>query len=126
AAAAPPETATAPAPAAQKAATAAPPLAMAAPAASALALSVAAPATAEPSLPAPLSSPEPPAAARPQLPPVAREETLGREGYRIFDRMRAAWSAQLTGGLSPAAASLAMHDWAMHLAAAPGKRMELA
>ena len=66
------------------------------------------------------------AAARPQLPPVEREETLGREGYRIFDRMRSAWAAQFTGGLSPAAASLAMHDWALHLAAAPGKRMELA
>ncbi|KGJ03932.1 poly-beta-hydroxybutyrate polymerase [Paracoccus halophilus] len=32
---------------------------------------------------------------------------------------------QLTGGLSPAAAMLAISDWALHLAAAPGKRMEL-
>jgi len=42
------------------------------------------------------------------------------------DRVAHAYSARATAGLSPAALALAFGDWAMHLAAAPGKQAELA
>jgi polyhydroxyalkanoate synthase len=42
------------------------------------------------------------------------------------DRMVHAYAARATAGLSPAALALAFGDWAMHLAAAPGKHTELA
>jgi len=42
------------------------------------------------------------------------------------DRMAHAYAARATAGLSPAALALAFSDWAMHLAAAPGKHAELA
>ncbi|WP_028713626.1 MULTISPECIES: alpha/beta hydrolase [unclassified Paracoccus (in: a-proteobacteria)] len=71
--------------------------------------------------PAPALPPAPAA----DLPPVARIETLGSEVFRTFDRMREAMLGQFTGGLSPAALTLALQDWTMHLAAAPGKRLEL-
>ncbi len=58
------------------------------------------------------------------LPPT--EQVLGEEGFRAFDRMRNALTAQFSGGLSPAALSVAFFDWAVHLAHAPGKRAELA
>jgi polyhydroxyalkanoate synthase subunit PhaC len=41
------------------------------------------------------------------------------------DRMAHAYSARATAGLSPVALALAFGDWAMHLAAAPGKQAEL-
>ncbi|HJS37133.1 MAG TPA: alpha/beta fold hydrolase [Burkholderiales bacterium] len=41
------------------------------------------------------------------------------------DRMAHACAARATAGLSPAALALAFGDWAMHLAAAPGKQAEL-
>lgn len=53
-------------------------------------------------------------------------EALGLEAFRSIDRMREALSAQLSGGLSPQALALAFFDWSIHLAAAPGKRTELA
>ena len=53
-------------------------------------------------------------------------EAGGRpEAFRAVDRAASALSARLTSGLSPAAMSLAFMDWAMHLAAAPGKQAEL-
>lgn len=52
-------------------------------------------------------------------------DTLGMEAFRVIDRMREAWSARITGGLSPAAVALALFDWSIHLASAPGKRLEL-
>ncbi|MCC6887267.1 MAG: polyhydroxyalkanoic acid synthase [Hyphomicrobiales bacterium] len=56
-----------------------------------------------------------------------REEgALGLEAFRSIDRMREALTAPLTSGLSPAALALALMDWSIHLASAPGKRMELA
>ncbi|MBU3029551.1 alpha/beta fold hydrolase [Paracoccus sp. XHP0099] len=59
-------------------------------------------------------------------PPQARpDEGLGLEAFRSLDRMSEALIGQATGGFSPAAAMLAMSDWAVHLAASPGKRMEL-
>ena len=42
-----------------------------------------------------------------------------------MDRMREAMTARMTGGLSPAALALALYDWSIHLASAPGKRLEL-
>ncbi len=55
-----------------------------------------------------------------------REETLGEEAFSAIDRMREAATAKLTGGFSPMALTLAYLDWAIHLAAAPGKQLELA
>ena len=53
-------------------------------------------------------------------------DALGLEAFQAIDRMREALVGQMTGGLSPAALALACFDWSLHLAAAPGKRMELA
>ncbi|RPI42437.1 MAG: poly-beta-hydroxybutyrate polymerase, partial [Betaproteobacteria bacterium] len=50
---------------------------------------------------------------------------LGIEAFRAIDRMREALAGQFTAGLSPAALALAFYDWGIHLAAAPGKQMEL-
>ena len=66
-----------------------------------------------------------PATARAPKPPPQPEESLGLEAFRSIDRMREALPAQATGGLSPAALALAFMDWSIHLAVAPGKRMEL-
>lgn len=60
------------------------------------------------------------------VPPIATDPGVGREAFRSIDRMREALSAQITGGLSPAALMLASFDWTIHLASSPGKRMELA
>ncbi|MCL6706444.1 alpha/beta fold hydrolase [Pseudomonas sp. R2.Fl] len=49
-----------------------------------------------------------------------------QEGFTALDRISEALLAPWTGGLSPAALSLALYDWAIHLALAPGKRLELA
>nr|WP_254699908.1 alpha/beta fold hydrolase [Trinickia violacea] len=46
--------------------------------------------------------------------------------FRSLDHAKEAWIARATGGLSPAALSLAFADWFLHLLAAPGKQMELA
>jgi len=54
------------------------------------------------------------------------EERPGDEAFRAIDRMRAALVGQWTGGISPTAVTMAMVDWASHLATAQGKRMELA
>jgi polyhydroxyalkanoate synthase len=43
-----------------------------------------------------------------------------------IDRMHEAFSAQMTGGLSPASLALAFLDLSIHLSSAPGKQMELA
>jgi len=55
-----------------------------------------------------------------------REETLGEEAFAAIDRLREAASAKFTGGFSPTALALAYLDWAIHLASAPGKQLELA
>lgn len=52
-------------------------------------------------------------------------ESVGTEAYRAIDRMREALTAQATAGLSPSSLALAFFDWSLHLASAPGKRMEL-
>jgi polyhydroxyalkanoate synthase len=45
--------------------------------------------------------------------------------FRTLDRAKEASLARMTGGVSPAAMTLAFSDWLIHLASAPGKRMEL-
>ena len=45
---------------------------------------------------------------------------------RALDQWREANLAALTGGVSPESLALAATDWALHLAGAPGKRLELA
>ncbi|MBL0148004.1 MAG: polyhydroxyalkanoic acid synthase [Ideonella sp.] len=52
--------------------------------------------------------------------------TPAAETLRGLDRLREAGLAQWTGGRSPESLLLAWADWAMHLAGAPGKRIELA
>ncbi len=59
------------------------------------------------------------------LPPVPRVEELGSEAFQAIDRMREAVAGQFSAGLSPAAFALALFDWSIHLASAPGKRLEL-
>ncbi|PJR08807.1 PHA/PHB synthase family protein [Sinorhizobium meliloti] len=54
------------------------------------------------------------------------DEDLGSEAFRAIDRVHEALSAMATGGLSPASLTLAFFDWSIHLASAPGKRMEIA
>jgi polyhydroxyalkanoate synthase subunit PhaC len=90
--------------------------------------------TAPPHLvPVPSRAPVPPIDAPGEfLPPGAAppvegpEDTLGEESFRAADRTMAASIGMLTGGLSPTALGLAAMDWWIHLAAAPGKRAELA
>ncbi|MDR5653173.1 PHA/PHB synthase family protein [Ruixingdingia sedimenti] len=66
----------------------------------------------------------------PRLPPprpaAGDEAPLGIEAFQALDRMREALAGQMTGGMSPGSAALALFDWGLHLANAPGKRLELA
>jgi polyhydroxyalkanoate synthase len=48
------------------------------------------------------------------------------DAFRALDHTKEAAVARLTGGLSPAALSLAVADWLIHLSSAPGKRLQLA
>ena len=57
--------------------------------------------------------------------PAASASESSSETYRALDRMREAVTGQMSGGLSPAALALALIDWSIHLASAPGKRLEL-
>ncbi|MBK5960044.1 poly-beta-hydroxybutyrate polymerase [Rhodoplanes elegans] len=68
---------------------------------------------------APARRPPPPASA-------AMDDDGSFEAFRALDRTRLALMAQATGGMSPAAMALAFLDWGMHLAASPGRCMELA
>ncbi len=52
--------------------------------------------------------------------------SVNSEAFRAIDRMREALTGRATGGISPASITLALFDWSLHLAWAPGKRMELA
>jgi len=61
----------------------------------------------------------------PSAPVVQAEESVGLEAFRAIDRMREALTAHATGGISLTSLALAVFDWWIHLAAAPGKRAEL-
>jgi len=80
------------------------------------------PAPAPTSAPVALAAPPPPPAAVPPQP----AETRSGPTFHTFDRTLRAAEARLTHGMSPTAISGAWLDWAVHLARAPGKRMELA
>jgi polyhydroxyalkanoate synthase subunit PhaC len=73
-------------------------------------------------------SPPPPGAPTPYDAGAAGEgESFGAEALaEVVDRLLHAGVAHLTGGLSPAAVAGAYLDWAIHLAASPGKQMLLA
>ncbi len=60
------------------------------------------------------------------IPPVPTDTMQSYEGFRAIDRLSTAQRARWSGGMSPAALALALFDWSMHLAIAPGKQMELA
>ena len=59
---------------------------------------------------------------------VKRDEDFDAPALMALDadRVAHAYAARASGGLSPIAVALAFGDWAMHLAAAPGKQAELA
>ena len=52
-------------------------------------------------------------------------DTGAKGAAEALDRLAHVALAQVTRGLSPAAALLAWHDWALHLGISPGKRREL-
>ncbi|MBN3848826.1 alpha/beta fold hydrolase [Paraburkholderia sp. Ac-20342] len=60
--------------------------------------------------------------AAPNTPPIAASAAP----FRALDHAKEAFIARLSGGLSPVALALAWADWLIHLAAAPGKQLELA
>jgi len=60
------------------------------------------------------------------IPPVLIDKMIGDEGFQAIDRTWSAFRARSNGGISPAALGLALFDWSIHLASAPGKQMELA
>ena len=91
--------------------------------------------TDEPMAPAEISAVAPITADRPQMEAGAQNpgiEADERDSYSVTafadvaDRTLHAAMARMTGGLSPAALAQAYWDWETHLAAAPGKRMQLA
>jgi len=45
--------------------------------------------------------------------------------FRVLDRIKEAAVARVTGGVSPAALTLAFSDWLIHLTSASGKQLEL-
>ncbi len=72
------------------------------------------------------SSPRTGLAAKSQRQQPCSDITPAEEAFSAIDRTREAATAKLTGGFSPMALTLAYFDWAIHLAAAPGKQFELA
>ena len=63
---------------------------------------------------------------QPELPGGSTDATSmpGRRAaarFRSLDHAKEALIARATGGLSPAALTLALPDWLVHLLAAPGK-----
>ena len=91
--------------------------------------------TDEPVAPAEISAVAPITADRPQMEAGAQNPAIEadeRDSYSVTafadvaDRTLHAAIARMTGGLSPAALAQAYWDWATHLAASPGKRMQLA
>jgi polyhydroxyalkanoate synthase subunit PhaC len=64
----------------------------------------------------------PPAATRPSVRPLSH---LHRSMEQTLDKGLSSAMAKFTAGLSPIALQAAFSDWAMHLAFAPGKQLEL-
>ena len=53
-------------------------------------------------------------------------DQAGEETFASLDRTLQAWRARLAGGLSPIALTVALLDWAAHLAELPGRQADLA
>ena len=65
------------------------------------------------------------AAFRPGTPPRTPRPASGSPNFRTLDRLSRALLARSTQGISPLAVAETWNDWAVHLASAPGKRLEL-
>ncbi len=88
-------------------------------------------------VPAKLASVELPAAAKKEasgksvsphyrtVSPFERDSYFSTSIQEILDRSMHATAARFTGGLSPSALAGAYADWALHLATAPGKQIQL-
>ncbi len=62
----------------------------------------------------------------PHFVPTAQSRTeSGPPNFRTLDRLSRALLARATQGISPIAVAQTWADWALHLTAAPGKRLEL-
>jgi polyhydroxyalkanoate synthase len=61
----------------------------------------------------------------PTAAPAAQRAAKERPNFRTLDRLNRALLARATQGVSPAAVAETWADWALHLASAPGKRLEL-
>ena len=57
--------------------------------------------------------------------PRAPRPAKGPPNFRTLDRLTRALLARATQGISPLAVAQTWNDWAVHLASAPGKRLEL-
>ena len=71
----------------------------------------------------------PRALAPPHVPPrrdLARDSYAATAFADVLDRSAHAAFARFTAGISPVALTLAYLDWAIHLAASPGKQLQLA
>lgn len=77
-----------------------------------------------PEAPAGEATRQPPVASPSSAPPESREKTRAHP-HAALDRSTMSSLARLTGGLSPHAVFDAWSDWAMHLARAPGRQLEL-
>ena len=61
----------------------------------------------------------------PVTPPRTPRPASGSTNFRTLDRLSRALLARSTQGISPLAVAQTWNDWAVHLASAPGKRLEL-
>lgn len=62
----------------------------------------------------------------PELGPLCPAEKPDRHGLSMLDQATKAHLARLTQGISPFGLTSSFFDWGMHLAASPGKQMQLA
>ncbi|WP_323784470.1 PHA/PHB synthase family protein [Thalassovita sp.] len=76
-------------------------------------------------LPDPEAAKPPVAQIKSQVPPGTAQPSPTPHPHDALDRSLRAAMSKLTSGLSPYAASEAWVDWAVHLATAPGRQMEL-
>jgi polyhydroxyalkanoate synthase len=68
---------------------------------------------------------EPPPESKPACDQDGVDDRVATQVAANINRLVHALGAQVTGGLSPAAAAEALFTWAIHLGVSPGKEMEL-